>query len=237
MLSNKYRKKSVYKDFIRSRKNITGETKFFYFKKNKWKILKLIERRKYKFFQRYRFRDQNINRVQKFKSLGNSFKKQYRNYLNARKTFQIFYGNITKKKLKKALNKKTTNTKNSSKILLDFEQNLVSVLYRSKFSCSMKQAQQLIKHGHVVVNGRKVRSTNCRLSYGDTVSIDKKLKSAVIVRQNLAKNRFWPLPPSFLKINYRTLTIKNLVKNDEKTTIFLPFSLRIHFIKNLVRFK
>lgn len=52
-----------------------------------------------------------------------------------------------------------------------FELRLDNVVYRLGFGASRKEARQLVNHGHVEVNGRKVDVPSCCLKPGDTVAI------------------------------------------------------------------
>lgn len=56
--------------------------------------------------------------------------------------------------------------------LLSFlERRLDNVVYRLKMATSRKQARQLIVHGHIFVNGKKVSSPSCFVSIGEVISI------------------------------------------------------------------
>jgi small subunit ribosomal protein S4 len=58
------------------------------------------------------------------------------------------------------------------------ERRLDNVVYRSGFSTSRRQARQLVNHGHVEVNGRKVDIPSFQVKVGDTVTIkDKSTKN------------------------------------------------------------
>ena len=56
--------------------------------------------------------------------------------------------------------------------LLSFlERRLDNVLYRVKLATSRAQARQIVVHGHIVVNGRKVYSPSYLVSVNDVVSV------------------------------------------------------------------
>lgn len=60
------------------------------------------------------------------------------------------------------------------------ERRLDNVVYRLKFAVTRAQARQLIVHGHVLLNGKKVYAPSCFVSVGDTVTfapnVDHKTK-------------------------------------------------------------
>jgi small subunit ribosomal protein S4 len=54
------------------------------------------------------------------------------------------------------------------------ERRLDNVVYRSGFSTSRRQARQLVNHGHIEVNGRKVNIPSFQVKQGDVVSVKDK---------------------------------------------------------------
>lgn len=51
------------------------------------------------------------------------------------------------------------------------ERRLDNVLYRLKFAVTRRQARQIIVHGHVLVNGKKVYSPSFLVSVGDAITL------------------------------------------------------------------
>lgn len=241
MIFKKSYRKPFYKDLLISRKNVLNSTKIFYLKKKKWEKFIFFSKRKFKFFKRFRFYDQLKLNINKFSSSGNAFKKYFKNFLIKLKQLKILYGGFKKKKIKslflKVRRSSQNNCNTSLKILTKLEHRLDTILNRAKFCSTPKEAKQLISHGHVLVNGKKIISYHCFLKKGDIVEISKNKNSIKLVRQNLMKNVFWPLPPSYLKINYKTLTIINLNNFFKNTNFFLPSNLDINFLNNQMRFR
>ncbi len=56
-------------------------------------------------------------------------------------------------------------------LLFLLERRLDNVVYRAGFSTSRRQARQLVNHGHVEVNGRKVDIPSFQTKAGDVISI------------------------------------------------------------------
>jgi small subunit ribosomal protein S4 len=56
-------------------------------------------------------------------------------------------------------------------LLFMLERRLDNVVYRSGFSTSRRQARQLVNHGHITVNGRKVNIPSFQVRAGDTVAV------------------------------------------------------------------
>lgn len=231
---NKNYKKPFYKSLLSSRKNVLNNSKVFYFKKKKWGKFKFFAKKQLRFFKRYRFRDQKKLLVNRFAHRGNSFKKDFKFYLTKLKIIQLKYGNIKKKKLKKTL---LNNSGKKIDTIVKFESKLASIIHSAKLSISIKQARQIVSHGHVMVNNRTIRDYNYPTSHGDKIRINPDPKSTLLIKQNLRKATFWPIPPIFLQINYATLTIITLWSNPATQVVFLPFNISLNSIKNRIKYR
>ncbi len=55
-------------------------------------------------------------------------------------------------------------------LLVLLERRLDNVVYRLGFADSRSQARQLVRHGHIVLNGRKTDIPSCLVKEGDTIS-------------------------------------------------------------------
>ncbi|MEM5948698.1 30S ribosomal protein S4 [Spirochaetia bacterium 38H-sp] len=65
------------------------------------------------------------------------------------------------------------------------ECRLDTVVYRMHFASSRKQARQIIDHGHVLVNGKKVNIPSYLVKEGDKIEIKEKSKKALLFKENL----------------------------------------------------
>ena len=66
------------------------------------------------------------------------------------------------------------------------ERRLDSVIYRAKFATTIFSARQLINHGHVKVNGKKVNISSYLVREEDTIEIRDKSKQMALVDIALA---------------------------------------------------
>ena len=214
MTKNK-RYKPFYKQFLRLRQNIQDRAKLFKFKKQKWQRFQQYSKNQLKFYKRFKIRDQFQLFVSKFASKGNSFQKKFRNNLYERKLFSLFYGGLKKSYLKKRIFKSITTKYYVHSDVIDFRYNtlkffesrLDTVIHRANFSLSIKEASQLILHGHVLVNGVTIRTKSYILKTNDLVEVAYNLKSRALVKKSLDRSNFWPIPPKHLLINHKTLQI------------------------------
>ncbi|HWC11086.1 MAG TPA: 30S ribosomal protein S4 [Acidimicrobiales bacterium] len=70
-------------------------------------------------------------------------------------------------------------------LLRMLEQRLDNVVFRGGWGASRNQARQLVRHGHVQVNGRRVTIPSYSVRRGDVVAIRPKSQSLIIIRHNL----------------------------------------------------
>jgi len=70
-------------------------------------------------------------------------------------------------------------------LLRMLEQRLDNVAYRAGWGSSRAQARQLVRHGHVNVNGRRVTIPSYQLRIGDVVELRDKAKAMIVVRHNM----------------------------------------------------
>lgn len=67
------------------------------------------------------------------------------------------------------------------------ERRLDNVVYRMHFACSRSQATQLVGHGHILVNGKRVDIPSYRLKAGDVITLSATAKNMPSVKESLAE--------------------------------------------------
>jgi small subunit ribosomal protein S4 len=65
------------------------------------------------------------------------------------------------------------------------ETRLDNVAFRAGWGSSRSQARQLVRHGHVKVNGKRVTIPSFEARRGDIVTLSEKAKAFIVVRQNI----------------------------------------------------
>ena len=70
-------------------------------------------------------------------------------------------------------------------LLRMLEQRLDNVAYRAGWGSSRSQARQLVRHGHIKVNGRRVTIPSYTIRKGDVVELNDKAKAMIVVRHNM----------------------------------------------------
>ena len=67
------------------------------------------------------------------------------------------------------------------------ESRLDNLVYRLGFATTRRGARQLVNHGHVTVNGKKVDIPSYRVKVGDVISLKEDDKNLKVVEEALAK--------------------------------------------------
>ena len=70
-------------------------------------------------------------------------------------------------------------------LLRMLEQRIDNVVFRTNFAASRSQARQLVRHGHVLVNGRRVTIASYQVRQGDVIALGPKVKNNIVIRHNV----------------------------------------------------
>ena len=76
--------------------------------------------------------------------------------------------------------------KTGENLLEMLERRLDNVVYRAGFAKSRDMARQVVRHGHILVNGKKVNIPSYHLKPGDKVAVREKSKSLEAIERSLA---------------------------------------------------
>tara|TARA_Y100000590_G_scaffold415765_1_gene513944 strand:- start:530 stop:955 length:426 start_codon:yes stop_codon:yes gene_type:complete len=125
---------------------------------------------------------------------------------------------------RKARQQKGNTTEN---LVAFLERRLDTIIYRAKFATTVFSARQLINHGHIKVNGKKVNIPSYLTKIEDVIEIkDKSKEMTTIVGSMVSKERDVPeyiqmdektkkaklvRIPKFADIPYPTIMEPNLV--------------------------
>src|SRR4051794_2912380 len=83
----------------------------------------------------------------------------------------------------------------TGEILLQLlETRLDNVVYRLGFANSRSAARQMVSHGHVQVNGRKVDVSSFNVKAGDTITVKDKPQSRRLAAKHIELTQITPVP-------------------------------------------
>lgn len=125
--------------------------------------------------------------------------------LMAKQKLKGYYGNIGEKQFRKyyaeAVRRKGDTGENLIGIL---ETRLDAVVYRMKFVPTVFAARQLVNHGHVKVNGKRVNIPSYLVREGDVVEVKEKSRELPVVLDGAQSNE--RDVPDYLEVDHSKMT-------------------------------
>jgi small subunit ribosomal protein S4 len=94
-------------------------------------------------------------------------------------------------------------------LLQQLERRLDNVAFRLGFASSRRQARQIVRHGHVEVNGRKVNIPSFQVSVGDEIKIREGSKKLTVLETS-TEFASHQVPPRWLQVDHANLSGKVL---------------------------
>ena len=152
----------------------------------------------------------------------------YGTQLEAKQKMKFYYGNMNERQFRNVYRKARNKKGNTTENLIGFlERRLDIIIYRAKFATTVFSARQLINHGHIRVNSRKVNIPSYLINEKDTIEVrDKSKEMTMIVGSLVNKEREIPdyiqmddknkkvkliRVPKFSEVPYPTIMEPNLV--------------------------
>jgi len=125
---------------------------------------------------------------------------EYAVRLREKQKVKRYYG-VFEKQFMRCFRRAERMRGNTGQVLLELlESRLDNAVYKLNFAPSRKAARQLIGHGHICVNGRKVDIPHYVLAVGDRITVKNSDKSVKLVKSQLATNPNY-ITQSWLQLN------------------------------------
>ncbi len=106
----------------------------------------------------------------------------YGTQLAAKQKLKGYYANIGERQFRRLYEEAVRRKGDTGENLIELlERRLDAVVYRMKFAPTPFAARQLINHGHVLVNGKRLNIGSAKLKDGDTVELRQKAKEMALV--------------------------------------------------------
>ena len=113
-------------------------------------------------------------------------KSDYGLQLEEKQKLKAVYGMLSEKQLMNYFKKALRKTGNTSQHLAEMlECRLDNVVYRLKYGSTIFAAHQLVSHGHILVNGKKVDRRSFMVEPGMVISIKEKSRKLKAVNEAL----------------------------------------------------
>ena len=112
---------------------------------------------------------------------------EYGIQLAEKQKIRLLYG-LNEKQFHKLFDKASKmKGKAGFNLLCLLESRLDNLVYRIGFASTRRGARQLVNHGHVTVNGKKVDIPSYRVKPGDVISLKENDKNLKVVAESLSK--------------------------------------------------
>lgn len=122
----------------------------------------------------------------------------------AKQKLKGYYGNIGERQFRRyyfeAIRRRGDSSENLIQLL---ESRLDTVVYRMKFAASPFASRQLINHGHVKVNGKRVNIASYLLKQGDVIELrEKSRQMTVVLEASQSQERE---VPEFMSVDHKDM--------------------------------
>ena len=143
--------------------------------------------------------------------------------LKAKQKLKGYYGNLTEKQFRKTYDEAARMKGNTSETLIGLlESRLDAVVYRSKFVPTPFAARQVVNHGHVQVNGKRVNIASYKVKPGDTVAIREKSRNMALILE--AASSAERDTPDYIEVDVRNLSAR-FIRMPEMAEV--PYAVRM----------
>jgi len=110
----------------------------------------------------------------------------YGTQLQAKQKLKGYYGNITERQFRKYYQDASRRPGDTGENMIGLlETRLDTVVYRAKFVPTPFAARQLVNHGHVIVNGKRVNIASYQVKDNDAIELRSKAKEMVVVLESV----------------------------------------------------
>ena len=131
---------------------------------------------------------------------------EYGTQMREKQKARFVYG-VMEKQFYKLYEEATRKEGVTGELLLQYlERRLDNVVYRLGFVTTRRQARQIVSHGHVLINGKRVNIASYRVKQGDVISVKEDSKEISMIKESVGQKSV----PGWLSLEESTLTAKVL---------------------------
>ena len=131
---------------------------------------------------------------------------EYGTQMREKQKARFVYG-VMEKQFYKLYEEATRKEGVTGELLLQYlERRLDNVVYRLGFGTTRRQARQIVSHGHVLINGKRVNIASYRVKQGDVISVKEDSKEISMIKESVGQKSV----PGWLSLEESTLTAKVL---------------------------
>lgn len=109
---------------------------------------------------------------------------EYGRQLLEKQRLRAYYGVMEKQFAKYVIQAKKSNEQTGHALVKILETRLDNLVYRLGFASSIRQARQMVVHGHILINGKKLDIPSYIVDVGDTIELKEKSKDIELFKEN-----------------------------------------------------
>lgn len=148
---------------------------------------------------------------------------EYAEHLIEKQKLRYHYG-LTERQLRKTVQQATRGKGASGPRLAELlERRIDNLLFRAGFAPTIPAARQLVRHGHILLNGHKADIPSMRVAQGDIISVRERSRSIPIFADSQVDGRL--LPP-WLSVDKTAFTAR-LTETPDQGSIPFPIEMRL----------
>lgn len=125
-----------------------------------------------------------MNRAKKGTSRADKKLSNYGMQLLEKQRLRAYYGVMEKQFLGYVREAKKAKDQTGYALIKILESRLDNLVYRLGFASSIRQARQMVVHGHIRVNGKKIDIPSYRVNVGDTIALKERSRNIEMFREN-----------------------------------------------------
>lgn len=174
-----------------------------------------------------------MNRATKGTSRADKKLTEYGIQLLEKQRLRAYYGVMEKQFMKYVKIAKKSHDQTGHALVKILETRLDNLVYRMGFASSIRQARQMVVHGHILVNGKKVDIPSYIVGVGDTIELREKSKNIELFKENF-ENFFLNQYPYIEKDENKMSGILTKYPEREEIPIEIDDQLVVEFYSRLI---
>lgn len=124
--------------------------------------------------------------------------------LRMKQQLKGYYGNISEKQFRRYYQEAVRRKGDTGENLIELlERRLDAVVYRMKFVPTVFSARQIVNHGHIRVNGKRVNIPSFQVKDGDVVELGDKAKTMALVLEAIQSSE--RETPDYVEVDFNAL--------------------------------
>lgn len=151
-------------------------------------------------------------------------------HLRAKQRLKNHYGRVTEKQFRNLFILARKNKGNTAEAFIGLlESRLDAVTYRLGIAPTIFAARQIVSHGHMRVNGKRVNIPSYRVAVGDIIEVKDSSKQLPIILESVKNNSH---VPDYFEFNAAKLSGK-MLRVPLTSDVPYPFDPEVHLVVEL----